>query len=130
VLFALLLLSGPACFNPALPADTAIACGGDGDCPDGLVCAGFLERCVAASGGDRVAPGVASSTLSARRLGGDGVLVVTLTPDEPTLDGSVLQVADRTWPSSPTPTRPIRTPRPAPLAPRSAWATSAMVPTP
>jgi len=45
VLFALLLLSGPACFNPALPADTAIACGGDGDCPDGLVCAGFLERC-------------------------------------------------------------------------------------
>jgi hypothetical protein len=93
---ALSLLVGAGCFDPLVPADTAIACSGDGDCPDGLICAGFLERCVAASGGDRVAPGVVSSTLSARRLGGDGVLVVTLTPDEPTLDGSVLQVADRT----------------------------------
>jgi hypothetical protein len=94
--FASLLVAGPACFDPLVSADAVIACGGDGDCPDGLVCAGFLERCVAASGGDRTAPRVVSSTLSARRLGGDGVLVVTVQPDEPTLDGAVLQVADRT----------------------------------
>lgn len=90
------LVGVAGCFDPLVPADAAIACGGDGDCPDGLVCAGFLARCVAASGGDRTAPQVVSSTLSARRLGGDGVLVVTVQPDEPTLDGGVLQVADRT----------------------------------
>ncbi len=93
---SVVMVLAAGCFDPVLPADAAIACRGDGDCPDGLVCAGLLARCVAASGGDRTAPQVLSSTLSARRLGGDGVLVATVHPDEPTLDGSLLQVADRT----------------------------------
>lgn len=86
------------CFDDVVPAAAPITCGGDGDCPGGLVCSVFLERCVAASGGDRTAPEVVSSSFSARRLGTGGVLRVSVEADEAVRAGSVLQVGDQTVP--------------------------------
>jgi len=88
-------LSFTACFNAAIADDATIACGGNADCPTPLVCASLVSRCVAPDG-DRTAPAVASSTLSARRIGAAGRLDVDVVTDEPILDGSLLQVGAAT----------------------------------
>jgi hypothetical protein len=83
------------CFDDVVAANAAIACRGDADCPTPLVCASLISRCVAPTG-DRTAPVVVSSTLSARRLGAGGILDVALVTDEPILVGSLLQVGEVT----------------------------------